>query len=227
MVMARPRCWRCGKLKRQHPPQMRFSCVSIASTVNSADVRTRKLEASGLVKLAMRMMLGWNKPRNAILGNVFAGTVAAAGEKVSGFKAGDEAFGCTHGMKFGCHAEYVVVTEKDPIALIPGNATFAEAAALLFGGTASLYFLEKTAPKAGEDILIYSSTGSVGTAAVQIAKALGLKVTAFSHEENRDFVAELGADVFYVMIIRAHPWEVFLIVSMLSLTLRAEAIRNS
>lgn len=168
-----------------------------ATTVNSADVRTRKLEAPGALKPVMRLVMGWNRPRNPVLGNIFAGKVITVGGNVTQFKAGDEVYGCTRGITFGCNAEYVSVREKDAVVRKPENASFEEAAAILFGGTAALYFLEKTAPQKGERILIYGASGAVGSAAVQIARISGLKISAFAGENSRKMVADLGAETFY------------------------------
>lgn len=171
--------------------------VRIHSTaVNSGDIRTRALDVQGPLKLIMRLTLGWKKPRNPVLGTVYAGVVDAIGETVTSFKTGDRVFGCTPGFKFGCYAEYIALKEDSAMAVMPEKATFDEAVSLLFGGTTALYFLQKAAPTSGQSVLIYGASGSVGTSAVQVARNMGLRTTAVSSGKNEELVTSLGADEF-------------------------------
>jgi NADPH:quinone reductase-like Zn-dependent oxidoreductase len=142
----------------------------------------------------MRFVLGFKKPRNPILGSTFSGVVEEKGTKVEGFNIGDEVFGLT-GFKMGAHAEYTTVSKKSIITKKPVNATFEEAAAILFGGQTAIYFLEKAKIKETENlkILIYGATGSVGTAAIQVANYYNAQVTAVCSEAGQNLVKELGA----------------------------------
>ena len=96
----------------------------------------------------------------------------------------------------GCYAEYVLVNENAPIALKPQNASFDQSASLVFGGTTALHFLDKMDYKHKQSILIYGASGAVGTAVVQIAKIMGLHVTAVASTRNEEFVRSLGANVY-------------------------------
>lgn len=167
----------------------------MATPVNTADTRTRALAVDGIMKVVMRLVLGWNKPRKPVLGTVFAGKVAQVGSKVSKFKEGDEVYGTT-GFKFGAHAEYLTVPEKGVIAFKPGNASFEEAAAMPFGGQTAIYFLAKAkiAEKKNPKVLIYGATGAVGTAALQIARQYQAEVTAVCSTKGEALARELGAD---------------------------------
>ena len=167
----------------------------IASSVNTGDVRIRGLRVEGFMKFVMRLMLGFTKPRRPILGTVFSGIVEEAGEAVAQFKVGDEVYGTT-GLKQGCHAEYLSISEKKVITNKPKNATHEETAALPFGGQTAIYFLRKgqiTEIKSPQ-VLIYGASGSVGTAAVQIAKHYGATVTAVCSSRGKELVQTLGAD---------------------------------
>lgn len=168
----------------------------MASAVNSGDVRVRGLVVNGFLRIVMRFILGFNKPRKPILGTVFSGVVEQTGVNVKDFSQGDEIFGLT-GFKFSTHAEYITLTEKNIIAKKPVNATFEEAAAILFGGQTAIYFLEekaKMSEKANPKILIYGATGSVGTAAIQIAKYFNAQITAVCSENGQNLVKELGVN---------------------------------
>jgi len=171
--------------------------VRIQSTaVNSGDIRTRKLDVEGLLKIGMRLVMGWNRPRNPILGTVYSGIVENVGGSVKSFSSGDRVFGCSPGFKFGCYAEYISVEESTAIAVMPANANFDEAVSLLFGGTTALYFLNKANPTSGQSILIYGASGAVGTSAVQVARNMGLIITAVSSGKNEKLVRSLGAENF-------------------------------
>jgi NADPH:quinone reductase-like Zn-dependent oxidoreductase len=167
----------------------------IATAVNTGDVRIRGLNVEGFMKLVMRIVLGFTKPRQPILGTVFSGIIEQVGEAVTQFKVGEEVYGTT-GLKQGCHAEYLCISEKKVITHKPKNASFEEAAALPFGGQTAIYFLRKgkIAEINNQQVLIYGATGSVGTAAVQIAKHYGAAVTAVCSSMGKELVQTLGAD---------------------------------
>lgn len=167
-----------------------------SAAVNSGDVRTRALDVKGAIKIGMRLAIGWKKPRNPILGNVFSGTVEEIGASVTSFRPGERIYGYTQGVRFGCYAEFTTLKESAPVTAMPESASFNEAVALLFGGTAALYFLDKAGVAPGQSILIYGASGAVGTAAVQAARNMGLVVTGVSSGRNEELVRSLGADTF-------------------------------
>ncbi len=173
-------------------PKENELCVRVyASAVNSGDVRVRSLAVPGWMKPIMRLVLGFSKPRKPILGTVFSGTVESTGAKVSRFKSGDRVFGMT-GFGFGTHAAYLKIKEDAFVTAMPANATYEEAAALVFGGQTAVYFLDKLKVKKDDHILVIGSTGAVGSAAVQLAVALGAQVTAVCSTAGRTLMEALG-----------------------------------
>lgn len=160
-----------------------------AATVCAADWRFRKAEP-----FFIRFMNGlWRPKKIRVLGIEFAGTVQSVGTAATRFSAGDQVFGAT-GFTFGAHAEYVCVPEDALVATKPDNMTFEEAAAVMFGAVSALYFLRKTEVHAGQNVLIYGASGSVGVFAVQLAKHLGARVTGVCSTANLELVKSLGAD---------------------------------
>lgn len=167
----------------------------IASAINSGDVRTRSLDAKGALKFLMRIVLGWSRPRKPILGTVFSGIVESTGSQVSRFKVGDKVFGMT-GFQFGTHAEFVVVNEKSHVLPMPANATFGEAAAIIFGGQTAIHYLQKAriTQRHKPKVMILGATGSVGVAALQIAEYYKAEVTAVCSSKGEKLVNEFWAN---------------------------------
>lgn len=167
----------------------------VASAVNSGDTKVRSLAGKGMQKLIMRLVLGISRPRRSILGTVFSGVIEAAGNKVSKFKVGDKVFGM-RGLSFGTYAEYITVHENSNVIHMPENATHEEAAAIVFGGQTAIYFLEKAGitkinrPK----ILIIGATGSVGIAAIQLAKFYDADITVVCSSAGEKLAASLGVN---------------------------------
>lgn len=141
-----------------------------------------------------RLFMGLTKPKNAISGTGFAGEVDAIGTKVSGFKKGDQVFGESL-QHFGTYAEYVCIKEEGIITKKPESLSYEEAAVMGDGPITSWNFLKKvTNVQPGQRILINGASGSLGTAAVQLAKHFGAIVTGVCSARNIEMVKSLGAD---------------------------------
>ena len=138
-----------------------------------------------------RFMLGWRRPKRPILGQEFAGGVAAVGPDVTEFEVGDRVFG----MRSGAHAEYVCVPQSRLVAHIPDGMSFVEAAAVADGFNQGFGPLLHTKVDDTTRLLVYGASGSCGTAAVQLGKHyFGAHVTAVCNTKNVDLVRSLGAD---------------------------------
>ena len=127
-----------------------------------------------------------------IPGMEVAGVVRSAPED-SGFKPGQRVSAFT---MLGGFAERVAVA-PDQVLPTPDDVDDASAASLL-GNYYTMYFAlaRRGALRWGETVLVLGSAGGVGTAAVQIAKAMGARVIALVHRpQAMDFVSSLGADV--------------------------------
>jgi len=107
-------------------------------------------------------------------GNDGAGVVEEVGADVNDFKAGDRVY--TAGSLTGTYAEFALC-RKEQVHPLPANVSFAQGAAI---GTpyATAYrgLLQRAVAKPGETVLVHGASGAVGTAAVQLARADGLRV---------------------------------------------------
>ncbi|HLA69222.1 MAG TPA: NAD(P)-dependent alcohol dehydrogenase [Bacteroidota bacterium] len=163
-----------------------------ATTVTSGDWRARSLEVPAGFKFLSRLFFGLRKPKRQILGTELAGKIEEIGKSVRGFEVGDRVFAYP-GASMGCYAEYKCMPEDGPLARIPPNLSYDEAAALSFGGATALDFFRRGKLQSGERVLINGASGGVGTAAVQLAKHFGAEVTAVCSGANAELVRSLGA----------------------------------
>ena len=164
----------------------------LATAVTSSDRYVRGLNLGPTYRIMARLALGWNAPRQPVLGMVLSGEVDSVGPDAHSFDVGQPVFGFNR-HRFGTYAQYVCWPEDGLLATRPANLTDVEAAAIPYGGLLALHFLRKADVRAGQRVLIYGASGAVGTSAVQLARHLGAQVTGVCSTANVDLVASLGA----------------------------------
>ncbi|KAK3323352.1 chaperonin 10-like protein [Cercophora scortea] len=142
-----------------------------------------------------------------ILGNDVAGTVVEVGSSVTAFKPGDRALALTIGSTpgEGGFQEYVCV-KTNVVARIPDEVSFAQAAVLPLGfatAASGLYvpgYLELELPTVaaaepmGKTVLIWAGASSVGSNAIQLARASGYDVFTTCSPRNFEYCTTLGAE---------------------------------
>jgi NADPH:quinone reductase-like Zn-dependent oxidoreductase len=183
-----PNVLRLTEVEKPQPKEIEVLIKINATAVNSADWRLRKADP-----FMVRFFFGLFKPKKNILGVVLSGVIEKIGKDVTSYSAGDQVFGLSD-MSLGTYAEYICLPETSALAIKPNNKSFEEAAAIPFGGHTALHFLRKANIKSGLSVLVYGASGAVGTAAVQLAKYYGAKVTAVCSSANVEMVTMLGAD---------------------------------
>jgi NADPH:quinone reductase-like Zn-dependent oxidoreductase len=166
-----------------------------ATTVNRTDCAVRAADP-----FVWRFISGFRGPKGGVLGTEFAGDVVTVGGRVSSFRIGDRVFGYT-GLRLGAHAEYVSVPEGAAISIIPEGMTYEQAAPCMEGAHYARSHINKAKIRPGQDVLVYGATGAIGSAAVQILKARGVRATAVCAGSHVELVRQLGADkvVDYLM----------------------------
>jgi NADPH:quinone reductase-like Zn-dependent oxidoreductase len=161
-----------------------------ATTVNRTDCAYRS--GKPWINRAVR---GWPRPRIPVLGSEYAGVVVGVGEDVTSYAVGDRVFGFVDG-RAGAHAELVAVAVDGLVAPVPEGWDLADAAPGMEGAHYAHAFLRVTGLGPGDRALVHGATGAIGTAAVQLLRAVGVEVTAVCDRlppGRPDLVADLGA----------------------------------
>jgi len=167
-----------------------------ATTVNRTDCGVLSGEP-----YIFRFFVGWPSPRHNATGTDFSGTVEAIGSKVSGFKVGDRVFGFNDNS-CGSHAEFLTYPANGPIGLIPMEISFNDAVASLEGAHYALNFIrhahsfldsgDSEFSMVGKNVMVYGATGAIGSAAVQLLRHFGAKVTAVCATQHVQTVQAFG-----------------------------------
>jgi NADPH:quinone reductase-like Zn-dependent oxidoreductase len=187
-----PEALRLEELATPVPRKNEVRIRIVATAVTSSDCYVRGLRLSPAYRLMARLVLGWNAPRQPVLGMVLSGEVDSVGPDATSFEVGERVFGFNQ-HRFGTYAQYVCWPEDGLVAPRPANLTDVEAAAIPYGGLLALHFLRRADVRAGQRVLIYGASGAVGTSAVQLARHFGAQVTGVCSAANADLVASLGA----------------------------------
>lgn len=128
------------------------------------------------------------------MGYDLAGEVAAVGEGVRGYTPGQPVYGMIQSWCAGAFAEYAALP-ADELAPRPDGLDYAQAAAIPLAAQTALQALRDLAGiRPGDRVAIHGASGGVGTLAVQIAKALGARVSAICGADSAELVRGLGAD---------------------------------
>ncbi|MFC4015794.1 NADP-dependent oxidoreductase [Nonomuraea purpurea] len=163
-----------------------------APQAGPGQVRVR-VRAAGVQPFDLSVRAGWlpgflgEVPWPRIPGNEFAGVVDQVG--VSGISVGDEVLGFT---ALFAYAEYVVVPAANVTAK-PAGVPWEVAGGLTAGVQTAELAIDGLGLADGETLLVHAAAGSVGTAAVQIARRRGATVIGTAREANHDYLRALGA----------------------------------
>jgi NADPH:quinone reductase-like Zn-dependent oxidoreductase len=170
------------RLAEVAPPQPAAGQVLVAvkvAGVQPYDVKMRRGDLAALQPVEFPAMLG----------NEYAGTVAALGDGVTGFAIGDEVVGST--ARAG-YADFLLAA-ADQVVAKPEGLALLDAGALVAAGQTASGALAELGVGAGDTLLVHAAAGSVGTVAVQLARAAGATVIGTASEANHDYLRGLGA----------------------------------
>jgi NADPH:quinone reductase-like Zn-dependent oxidoreductase len=154
------------------------------------------VRVAGVNPVDWKLRTGYRRPGDtgerafpAVFGSEVSGVVETVGDGVEGFAAGDEVFG---NPVTGGYAEYTLL----PATLAahkPAGLSFTDAATLPVAATTAYDGVHQLGLPAGATLLVTGAGGGVGAAAVQIARALGVRVAGVASAGKKDFVESLGA----------------------------------
>lgn len=155
-----------------------------ATTVNPVDWKIRSGAAQNWLPVQLPFIPGCD----------FAGVVEATGAENTRLKVGDKVYGYIGLPRCSANAEYVTAKENE-VTRMPEMMDFVQAAAIPVGVlTSGQAIFDNAGLKAGQKILVHAAAGSVGSSAVQLAKAKGAYVIGTASTRNLEFVKSLGAD---------------------------------
>lgn len=122
-------------------------------------------------------------------GSDLAGVVVESGSGVDGFTTGDEVFGWTE--QRASHAEYVVVPQGQ-LARKPAGVPWEVAGSLYVAGCTAWAVVQEVDPAAGETVAVSAAAGGVGSIAVQLLVARGVRVLGIASEANAEWLRLMG-----------------------------------
>jgi NADPH:quinone reductase-like Zn-dependent oxidoreductase len=181
-----PEVLRIEEVERPVPKDDEILIRIHSSTVTQSDLHIRAANP-----FFWRFIFGFRRPRARTLGVELAGEVEGVGARVTEFNVGEAVFGQTW---VGAHAEYICMRESGAVAHMPAGMPFEQASAVCDGFAQAVGTLRALHVQAGQRIVIYGASGSLGTAAVQLAKHYGAHVTGVCSTRNVELVRSLGAD---------------------------------
>ena len=158
------------------------------ATVNRTDCAI--LSAKPIV---MRLVMGVVRPRQPVMGTEFAGEVVATGSGTERFRVGDRVFGF-HDMGTGSLSQYITIQDKAPLATIPEGLSYEQVAGSIEGAHYAQNFINKLTLKPGQEVIVNGASGAIGSAALQLLKHMGLRVSAVCSTAQMDLIASLGAE---------------------------------
>ncbi len=189
-----PDVLKLGEVEKPTPKDNEILVKVYATSASSGDCELRRFQVAPSFWLWLRLYIGVAKPKRIIiLGQEMAGVVETVGKDVTRFRVGDKVFGIS-GFKMGTYAEYICISNDEPLVIKPDKLTFEEAAVISVGGFEALHFHKKANIQKGQNILINGAGGSIGTIALQLAKMSGANVTCVDSSKKMDMLRNLGAD---------------------------------
>jgi NADPH:quinone reductase-like Zn-dependent oxidoreductase len=146
---------------------------------------------AGRPYLVRVMGFGFRRPKVPVRGSDLSGVIEMVGANVQDMRPGDEVYGVS---RSGSFAEYARANRSE-LAAKPAGVTFEQAAVVPISGMTALQALRDVGEvAAGQRVLVIGAAGGVGSFAVQIARALGARVTGVCGTAKLDFVRSLGAE---------------------------------
>ncbi len=175
---------RVDDVREPEPEPGRVIVDVVAAGVNMAEWHLMSGEP-----LLVRAAMGLRRPKQATLGQDFAGVVGSIGPGVTRFAVGDQVFGSAR-ASWAIRAS----AREDLVQILPSGVSFEQAAAVPMSGYTALQALRAVGDLQGKSIAITGAGGGVGSYAIQLASSRGARVTAVCSESKAAFVRALGAD---------------------------------
>jgi NADPH:quinone reductase-like Zn-dependent oxidoreductase len=191
-----PDVLRLERLPVPHPRANQVLVHVYAAGVNPYDWRTRmgirRQDQGGPPDRNEKESISPSSSSHAeVPGSEMAGVIVAVGPGVTQWHVGEAVYG--RSARDGDYAQYAV-GDSNSIAAKPEHLTFAQAAGIPTAGITALLAVKQAAVRPGGTLVIVGAAGGVGSAALQIAKAQGLRAIAVASSQHNAYLQRLGAD---------------------------------
>lgn len=187
-----PEVLQVREIERPDPRRQEVRVRVRATTVTPSDIMLRSGQFPPIFWLAARLRFGFVRPRSLTPAYELSGEIEAVGEGVDRFQVGDQVFGASM-WAMSCSAEYITLPQTAPLVIKPANLSHQEAVTFVDGACTALHFLDRAGIQPGHRVLVHGASGSIGTAAVQLARHFGARVTGVCSTTNVELVMSLGA----------------------------------
>lgn len=177
-----------------HPKSNELKIAMHYINLTAGDLHINTMDLDGAMKVLMKIIFGFKKPRHPIRGITGSGIITAIGPDVKSFKVGD-AVCFVNSMKAGALADEILIKETGTVAKVD-TKWLKEASTLPFGFLSATHFINSSTVKKDAKVLILGASGSVGMAAVSIANHLGAEVTSVARIKNKQATEKVGSTHF-------------------------------
>ncbi len=158
--------------------------------LTAGDMHINTMDIGGPMRVMMKLIFGWRRPRKSVRGITGSGVVIETGNHVQKVKPGDHVT-FIQSLNAGALADEMIIPEKLTIQKV-SKSNLKAATTLPFGYLSAMHFINTETVKPGMKVLILGASGSVGSAALDIAVQLGASVTAVLRAKNFDAIAHLN-----------------------------------
>lgn len=163
------------------------------ANIASGDKNINTIPFGFPLNIILRLVFGLFKPRNQVRGISGSGVVVSIGNQIKDIKVGDHV-NFINSMKASVMADFICLNHNSKYAKVDNKIAFEASAPIAFGAMTADYFINENTIKLGDQVLVYGSSGSVGTYASMLAKHYGAQVTGVMRKTHYNKLESIPFD---------------------------------